>query len=247
MTGINNTAEAMLLEKNRLFYNSLWGAAQLVAPEHFNTWPLVEQLLVNRPRRLEVAPGLRPRLPIADTQFADISAPALEVLRQRGGKIVLSSINHLPFADESFDLICALDIIEHVDDDLAAMAELSRLAANDACLLISTPLHPALWTPFDDIVGHRRRYEPAQFIRLLCAHGFTVTHSAVFGMKPKSSLLVDLGLWLLQHRRKRAMWWYNKVMPFTVRWQKKLALSSGLINTDNIGEILLVCTRKRRE
>lgn len=238
-------AEAVMLDKNRNFYNTLWGAARLVEPERFNTWPLVHSLLQNRLRRLEVAPGLRPRLPIVGTQFVDISAPALAILQKHGGNIALASISHLPFGDQAFDLLCALDIIEHVDDDLAAMAELSRLAADDAILLISTPLHPKLWTPFDDFVGHRRRYEPEQFIAMLNNHGFSVVQSAVFGMKPKSSRIVDLGMWLLQHRTKRAMWWYNLVMPITVRFQKKLEIVSGLTDTEQTAEILLVCQRSR--
>ncbi len=247
MTVVNKAAqaEAVMLDKNRQFYNTLWGAARLVEPERFNTWPLVSSLLPGRARRLEIAPGLRPRLPIAGTQFVDISAPALAILQKHGGNTALASISHLPFADQSFDLLCALDIIEHVDDDLAAMAELSRLAADDAVLIISTPLHPELWTPFDDFVGHRRRYEPEQFITMLSDYGFTVVQSAVFGMKPKSSRIVDLGMWLLQHRPKRAMWWYNRVMPITVRFQKKLELISGLMDTNQTAEVLLVCTRSR--
>ncbi|MBP8030439.1 MAG: hypothetical protein KAY78_04660, partial [Pseudomonadales bacterium] len=66
---------------------------------------------------------------------------------------------------------------------------------------------------------------------------------AVFGMKPKSSRLVDIGMWFLKHRRKRAMWWYNRVLPFTVRFQKPLQLLSGLMPTDDIAEVFLVCKR----
>lgn len=235
--------DADMLDINRAFYNNLWRDALLVEPERFNTWPLVSSLLAAHPRRLEVAPGLRPRLPIHGTQFVDISAPALDKLKARGGMTDTASISLLPFADGSFDLLCALDIIEHVDDDEGAMAELSRVAADGAVLLVSTPLHTAWWTPFDDFVGHRRRYEPAALVAFLARHGFTVTHSAVFGMKPKSSRLVDIGMWFLKHRRKRAMWWYNRVLPFTVRFQKPLQLLSGLMPTDDIAEVFLVCKR----
>jgi len=204
-TAHTRALEAQLLDKNRHFYNSLWSEARLAEPESFNTWPFVSSLLANKPRRLEVAPGLRPRLPIAATQFVDISAPALAVLKEHGGHTLVASISHMPFDDESFDLICALDIIEHVEDDVAAMTELARLAADDAILLLSTELHQAFWTPFDDFVGHRRRYEPERLLAMLAEHGFTVEQSAVFGMKPKSSRLVDIGMWFLQHRvvRKR--------------------------------------------
>ncbi len=241
-TNIERT-NAELLDINQKFYNTLWGDALLVEPERFNTWPLVSSLMEMYPRRLEVAPGLRPRLPIQGTQFVDISTSALHKLKMRGALTEESSISKLSFPDASFDLLCALDIIEHVDDDEGALAELSRVAAPGAVLLMSTPLHPGWWTPFDDFVGHRRRYKPEELVALLARHGFTVSQSAVFGMKPKSSRLVDIGMWFLQHRHKRAMWWYNRVLPFTVRFQKPLQLLPGLIPTDDIAEVFLVCKR----
>ena len=52
-------------------------------------------------------------------------------------------------------------------------------------------------------------------------------------------------MWYLTHQRERAMWWYNRVfMPLSVRLQKKLALAPGLLDTEHIDEVLLVC-RKR--
>lgn len=69
----------------------------------------------------------------------------------------------------------------------------------------------------------------------------TIEHSAVFGMKPRSSLLLDLDMWFLKHRRERALKWYNRVMPYTMRLHKPLQLHEGLINTDGVGEILFVC------
>src|SRR5258706_6463596 len=237
--------DSELLDANRHFYNALWADARLIEAERFNAWPLVRSLLAPAQRRLEVAPGLRPRLPIEDTQFIDISLAALEKLRARGGSGTLGSITALPYCNAGFDLICALDVIEHVDDDERALAELSRVAAPGAALITSVPLHPALWTAFDDFVGHRRRYEPERLVAKLARHGFAVAHSAVFGMQPKSPRLVDLGMWFLLHRRARAMWWYNRViMPFGARFQKPLALAEGLIDTARVGEILLVCRRR---
>ena len=229
---------------NRRFYNALWTDARLIDPERFNTWTLVSSLLTPTQRRLEVAPGLRPRLPIAGTQFIDISPPALAKLLARGGSGVVGPITALPFPDGAFDLLCALDIIEHVDDDERALAELARVAAPGAALILSTPLHADWWTPFDDFVGHRRRYEPDQLLAQLARHGFAVEQSAAFGMKPRSSRLVDVGMWFLEHRRERAMWWYNRVfMPLGVRFQKPLALSPGLIDTTDVAEALLICRR----
>jgi len=240
---LNTLNDHELLAANRNFYEPLWRDARLVEPERFNTWPLISPLAARATRRLEVAPGLRPRLPVDGTAFVDISMNALIKLAACGGRPVMAPIGRLPFADGTFDLLCALDIIEHVDDDRRAMAELARVAATGATLLLSTPLHPKMWTPFDDFVGHRRRYEPKQIQSLLQQHGFTIERSAVFGMQSSSSWLLDLGMWFLTHRREKAMKWYNRVMPYTIRLQKPLQLHEGLINTDGVGEILIVCRK----
>jgi SAM-dependent methyltransferase len=234
-----------LLDINRRFYDLLWSGARLVEPQRFNTWPLVSSVLPHSGRQLEVAPGLRPRLPIESTQFVDISAPALSVLRARGASVMLGLVSSLPFASGAFDLVCTLDIVEHVDDDEAALAEITRVAAPGAVLLLSAPLHQSRWTSFDDFVGHRRRYEPQDLLAKLERHGLSVERSAVYGMQPRSSRLLDFGMWWLTHHRERAMWWYNRaLMPLGVRFQKKLALAAGMIDTSEVDEILLVCRKQ---
>ena len=239
--------ESRTLEINRGFYDSLWADAALVAPERFNTWPLVRWLASRSPRRLEVAPGLRPRLPLAGTVFVDVSAPSVNRLRDAGATAILGLVTALPFPDSAFDLVCALDIVEHVDDDDGALSELCRVAAPEACLLVSVPLHASRWNAFDDFVGHRRRYQPLEFIAKLLAHGFEVEQSGVFGMQPRSSRLLDAGIWFLTHRRERAMWWYNHVMvPLGVRFQRKLTLASGVIDTEHVDEIFFVCRKVAR-
>jgi SAM-dependent methyltransferase len=237
-------SERSLIDKNRSFYDLLWSGARLVEPQRFNTWPLVQSLLPISGRQLEVAPGLRPRLPIEDTQFVDISTAALVKLRGRGAQVVHSQVTSLPFADGAFDLVCAFDIIEHVDDDDAALSELSRVARLGGALLISAPLHASLWTSFDEFVGHKRRYDPPDLLSKLAHHHLLVERSAVFGMQPRSSRLVDFGMWWLLHHREMAMWWYNRAfMRLGLRFQKELRLAPGMIATDGVDEILLVCRR----
>jgi len=236
------SADTGIIERNRRFYDSLWSGARLVEPSRFNTWPLVQSLLPQAARRLEVAPGLRPRLPIEGSQFVDISGPALAKLHARGANAVQGHVTALPFRDASFDLVCALDIIEHVEDEDAALAEIARVANSDAAILISAPLHAAMWTSFDEFVGHKRRYEPLDLLAKLAGHGLAVERSAVFGMAPRSSRLVDLGMWWLLHDRERALWWYNKaLMPLGLRFQKALQLLPGMVATEGVDEVLLVC------
>ena len=237
------STEHDLLERNRRFYDGLWRSARLTEPQRFNTWPLVAGLTDGATHRLEVAPGLRPRFPLHGTHFVDISAPALQRLQAGGASALQGHVTALPFADATFDGVCALDIIEHVVDDDGALAELARVAKPGAAMLLSAPLHPASWTAFDDFVGHYRRYEPEHLLAKLRAHGLTLEQSAIYGMQPKSSRLLDLGMWFLTHRRRQAMWWYNRTLPLFVRFQKPLTLVPGLVDTERVDEVLLVCRR----
>ena len=241
---VESRNDAELIRTNRGFYESLWAEAKLIGPERFNTWPLLRELAAGAAQRLEVAPGLRPRLPLRGTCFVDLSRAALQCLREHGADAVHGMIGSLPCQDSRFDLICAFDILEHVADDHSALAELARVAKPGATLLLSVPLHPEAWTAFDDFVGHCRRYEPAQIVERLAQHGFTIEHSAIYGMQPTSSRLLDLGQWYLTHQRERAMWWYNRVfMPLGLRFQKTLQWRTGLGETHGVDEVLLRCRR----
>lgn len=234
-----------MLRENRRFYDALWSESRLIQPQRFNTWSLVSSLLAPQQMRLEVAPGLRPRLPIEGTLFVDISNAALSTLRAAGARVMQAKISAIPLPSSSVDFLCAFDVIEHVDDEDGALSELSRVAKPGAAMLTSVPLHPERWTAFDDFVGHRRRYEPKRLLSKLDEHGFDLERSAVYGMQAKSSRLLDLGMWYLTHQRERAMWWYNRVgMPIALRRQSKLDLLPGLIDTTGVDEVLLVC-RKR--
>lgn len=234
----------MLRVANRSFYDPLWAEAELVDPERFNTWPLVASLMRPGQPRLEVGPGLRPRLPLESTAFVDLSAPAVAKLAARGAHAVAGWITALPFPDAHFELVCALDIVEHVDDENLALSELARVARDGATLLLSAPLHPERWTRFDRLVGHRRRYEPERLGGALARAGFAIERSAAYGMQPRWPGLAELGLWFLEHRRRRALWCYVKlIMPVALRLQKRLALVDGLCAPQGVDEILLVCRK----
>jgi SAM-dependent methyltransferase len=229
---------------NRSFYDALWSQTRLARPERFNTWPLVAGLLPEAAARLEIGPGLRPRLPIAGTHFVDLSAPVIEQLNARGALAQLGEATVLPFEDKRFDLVCAFDVIEHVEDDLPAFAELSRVLKEDGVLIFSVPLHAGLWTAFDDFVGHVRRYEPAHLTAILQKHKLVPEKSAVFGMQPASPRLLAWGIWFLTHRRSSALFWYNWVfLPLCLCFQKPLKFNAGLLDTGGADEIVLVCRR----
>ena len=236
-------AEHDLLERNRSFYDGLWSGARLSDPRRFNTWPLVSRLTEGATHRLEVAPGLRPRFPLQGTRFVEISAPALRRLQAAGASPVQGHVGALPFADATFDAVCAMDIIEHVLDDDGVLAELARVTRPGAAVLLSAPLHPSSWTAFDEFVGHCRRYDPERLVAKIRTHGLTLQHSAIYGMQPKASWLLDVGMWFLTHRRQQAMWWYNRTLPLLARLQKPLALVPGMVATEGVDDLLLICRR----
>ena len=230
------------LVANRRFYDALWSASEIVSPQRFNTWPLLSPLAAARPARLEVGPGLHPRLPIEGTHFVDVSPPALSRLKALGGRTMLGEINALPFRDGTFDLICAFDIVEHVEDDGQAFHELRRVAKKDAAVIFSVPLHTARWNAFDTLVGHFRRYDPDDLQAILGEHSFVVERSAVFGMQPRNRWFLDFAVWALTERRVKAMRWYNRVfLPLGLLLQKRLTWAPGLIDVEDVDELLLVC------
>ena len=232
---------------NREFYDALWSASYVTSPQRFNTWPLLSALAVSAPARLEIGPGLRPRLPIVDTSFVDISRPALSCLKARGGLALLGEITALPFPDRAFDLVCAFDIIEHVEDDRQVFRELGRVAKDGATVIFSVPMHSARWSAFDTLVGHVRRYEPHDLLAILERHAFLLEQSAIFGMQPRNGWLLDFAVWSMTHRRVQAMRWYNGLfLPLGLFLQKRLAWSPGLIAAAAVDELLLLCRRGSR-
>jgi SAM-dependent methyltransferase len=243
-SGSTQDATSPAIAVNRDFYDALWSASHVILPQRFNTWPLLSVLAASAPARLEIGPGLRPRLPILGTSFVDISRPALSRLKARGGLAMLGEITALPFPDCSFDLVCAFDIVEHIENDRQSFRELGRVAKDNATVIFSVPLHPARWSAFDAIVGHVRRYDPDDLLVILGEHAFMLEQSAGFGMQPRNGWLLDFAVWGLAHRRVQAMRWYNGVfLPLGLFLQKRLAWAPGLIDVANMDELLLVCRR----
>jgi len=229
---------------NRRFYDALWSTSYVVPPQRFNTWPLLSALAASAPARLEIGPGLHPRLPIGGTYFVDVSRPALSRLKAHGGLAALGEITALPFADCTFDLVCAFDIVEHVEDDRRVFRELRRVARDDATVIFSVPLHSTRWSAFDALVGHVRRYDPDDLLTILAEHSFVLEQSAGFGMQPRSQWLLDFAVWGLTQRWVGAMRWYNRfLLPVGLLLQRRLAWAPGLIDVAEVDELLLVCRR----
>jgi SAM-dependent methyltransferase len=89
----------------------------------------------------------------------DASPTALAFSKDRGHPLLVAGgLPVLPFPDGVFDIVCALDVIEHLDDDYAAVRELWRICKPGGLLMITVPAYQWLWSEHDDINEHRRRY-----------------------------------------------------------------------------------------
>jgi SAM-dependent methyltransferase len=230
--------------RNSEFYDAFWARTYLTRPERFNTWPMIYALLPMAPSRLEIGPGLRPRLPIAGTHFLDLSPLVIGRLKARGGLAQHGEITAPPFADGRFDLVTAFDVIEHVVDDRRVFAELTRVLKPGGRLIFSVPLHAAHWTAFDDCVGHVRRYEPGALQELIASHGLVVEQSAVFGMQSNNPrLLAHSARWLTRHRAAAVRLYNWLLFPLGLLLQQRLKFKDGLMNLTGIHEVLLICRR----
>lgn len=82
---------------------------------------------------------------------------------------VIGSLERAPFADQTFDVVLALDVLEHLDDDRAGLAEAVRLVKPGGLLLLTVPALPSLWGGQDVVSEHRRRYTKRTLTRLFAA------------------------------------------------------------------------------
>lgn len=83
--------------------------------------------------------------------------------------------------DSQFDLICAFEVLEHIEDDAAALKEWAERLRPGGWLLLSVPAHQRRFGPADELVGHFRRYDPDAMKALLADSGFTQIQIRQYG------------------------------------------------------------------
>ena len=110
-----------------------------------------------------------------EAEGVDISDDALAFCRERGlEKVKSGSAEQLPYEDASFDLVTALDVVEHLDDDLAGLKEMRRVLRPGGRALVFVPTFMFLWGLQDDVSNHRRRYRLTELRRVMAEAGLEV-------------------------------------------------------------------------
>ena len=124
---------------------------------------LVEAHLPHRPGRvLDVGCGTGRNLvelaDLGEVRGVEPSMAAVEFGRARDLLVVQGDAVDLPFADASFDLVTALDVIEHIADDVRALSEMRRVVSSTGAAVVTVPAYEWLWSAHDDMNLHQRRY-----------------------------------------------------------------------------------------
>ncbi len=195
-----------------------------------------------RPRVLDVGCGTGANLQMLAefgvAEGVDVSAEALDFCRARGLEAVRQgAAESLPYEDAQFDLVTGLDVVEHLDDDVAGLREMFRVLRPGGRALLFVPAFMFLWGVQDDVSHHRRRYTLAELKEKLSAAGLMVERASyanitffapilfgrfimrVTGLRPASENNINIGALngLLGHVLGAERWWLRRMsFPFGV-------------------------------
>jgi SAM-dependent methyltransferase len=104
----------------------------------------------------------------------EYSESVADVAKARGITAIRADARDLPLASGSCGLVTAFDILEHIDEDYLAAAEIGRVLKPGGTALIAVPCDMALWSAHDDEVGHVRRYNRPELVGVVQKAGLIV-------------------------------------------------------------------------
>jgi len=168
----------------------------------------------------------------------DISSEAVDFCRARGfNNVREGAAETLPYASESFDLVTGLDVVEHLDDDVAGLREMRRVLRPGGRMLLFVPAFMFLWGVQDDVSHHRRRYAMSELMKKLQQADMKVERASyaniaffgpillgrlfmrLTGIRPASENNINIGAFngLFGGIFGAESWWLNKFsLPFGV-------------------------------
>ena len=144
----------------------------------------------------------------------------LEHLRTRFGSTVTAiagGIADVPDAAGPFDAIVYVDVLEHIEDDVAEVGRAAALLKPGGALLIGGPAHPYLFSPFDDAIGHCRRYNRTMVDQILVGNAGLVLER--FCYFDSAGMVLSLAnRWVSKRSaptRGQIRFWDRVVLPFS--------------------------------
>ncbi len=115
------------------------------------------------------------------TQGMDCAQPALDYCKKRGlENVKKGDILDIPFDDNQFDIVLALDVLEHVKNDSKALKEINRVLKKNGIALIFVPAFQFLWDVHDEIGCHFRRYNRKALADKIQKENFRILKASYF-------------------------------------------------------------------
>lgn len=109
-----------------------------------------------------------------DVLATEYLAEGVEIARARGLNAIQADARDLPLPSRSFDLLVAFDVLEHIDDDERAAAEIMRILRPGGTALIAVPNGMDLWSQHDVLNNHIRRYDRDGLTKLIEGAGLVI-------------------------------------------------------------------------
>lgn len=128
-----------------------------------------------------VLTGLRERFPNLELVGSELYPEGLEIAQRRlpGVPLYQMDARRIPF-EEAFDVVVALDVLEHIGDDDVALGQLAQAARRGGGVIVTVPQHAWLWSAVDEYSKHERRYERAELIAKLREAGLQLVRATSF-------------------------------------------------------------------
>ena len=190
---------------NEALYEDLWGRVPFMPPDRLPWWPVLSALASAAPDRMELGPGVFPRLPIEGTHVCDLSAVALAVLERHGGVIHHGILQDQHLPDASFDLVGLFEVLEHVTDDEDLLREIARITRPGGRLVLTVPLGMKHYCSFDRYMGHVRRFEPDELRSKVERAGFALERFEVHKQSPLEPA-ASVYVWVMRYAPRLMVW-----------------------------------------
>lgn len=109
-----------------------------------------------------------------ETHGIDVSEDAFVYCKKRGIKnVTIGTAEKMGFKNKTFDIALMLDVLEHVNDT-KALNEVNRILKNHGILVITAPAFQCLWSKWDEVLYHKRRYTKKSLESVLRLCGFDI-------------------------------------------------------------------------
>lgn len=178
----------------------------------------------------------------------ELSQDFSEAARRRGVPVLPGALpDRLPLEPGAYDGVFLFDVLEHVEDDRAALRAVGRLLKPGGLVICTVPAYEWLWSSHDEVLGHRRRYTARGLTRVAREAGLSPLRTTYFNtlLAPPIFVMRLLRRWRARpgHDLVRPASWLNAILA------RIFALEAGLIRWANLPfgvSVLMIVHRPAR-